>query len=129
MPRKPSSQPTEVEMLILNVIWQNGPSTVTQIHDALKDQRQTRHSTTLKMVQVMTEKGLLVKDDSRRPQVFSTAMTQEQAQTDLVGDLLQRAFGGAVDKLVMRALESRDVSAEELAQIEELLRKHERSKS
>lgn len=129
MPRKPSTQPTEVELQILNVLWEHGAASVGRIHDALKAQRDTGYSTTLKMVQVMTAKGLLLKDESARPQLFRPAMSQGEAQTGLVDDLLQRAFGGSVDKLVMRALETRKVSKGELDQIKELLRRHERRRS
>ncbi len=125
MPRKPSGQPTEVELLILNVLWDLGPTSVGQIHKALETQRQTGYSTTLKMVQVMTEKGLLVKDDSQRPQIFTPALSRSDAQAGLLDDLLQRAFGGAVDKLVMQALQAKKVSAGELKEIKKLLKDHE----
>ncbi len=125
MPRKRSKHPTEVELQILNVLWRRGPSSVGQIHDALKDERDTGRSTTLKMVQVMTDKGLLIKDASRHPQIYRPAMSQEQAQTGLVEDLIQRAFGGAASKLVLRALQSRRASRGELKQIEELLERIE----
>ena len=126
MPRKASSQPTEVELQILNVLWAQGPSSVSRIHEALKASRDTGLSTTLKMVQVMTEKGLVIKDDSCRPQIFRPAMSQEEAQTGLVDDLLQRAFGGSVDKLVLRALESKKVSESEINQIKKLIGQFER---
>ena len=126
MPRKASSQPTEVELQILNVLWAQGPSSVSRIHEALKASRDTGLSTTLKMVQVMTEKGLVIKDGSRRPQIFRPAMSQEDAQTGLVDDLLQRAFGGSVDKLVLRALESKKVSESEINQIKKLIGQFER---
>ena len=126
MPRRASSQPTEVELQILNVLWEMGPSSVSRIHEALKASRDTGLSTTLKMVQVMTEKGLVIKDDSCRPQIFRPAMSQEDAQTGLVDDLLQRAFGGSVDKLVLRALESKKVSESEINQIKKLIGQFER---
>jgi BlaI family transcriptional regulator, penicillinase repressor len=128
MARKASSQPTEVELEILNVFWQRGPSTVSQIHDVLKEHRETGLSTTLKMVQVMTEKGLLIKDDSQRPQIFSPAMSQSRAQAGLVDDLMQRAFGGAVDRLVMAALESKKVSQKDVRQIKKLIDEFERGR-
>ncbi len=125
MPRKASSQPTEVELQILNVLWQNGPLPVSDIHEALKETRSTGLSTTLKMVQVMTEKGLLLKDDTKRPQIFRPAMSQTRAQVGLVDDLLQRAFAGSVDKLVMTALESQHVSDTEIQQIKRLITQFE----
>lgn len=125
MPRKRSSKPTEVELQILGVLWARGPSTVREVHNALEDDRDTGYSTTLKMMQIMTEKGLLLKDDSQRPQVYRPAISQEQAQMQFVDDLIQRVFGGAAEKLVLRAINSRHVSPEDLEQIRKLLKKLE----
>ncbi len=125
MPRRPSSNPTEVELQILAVLWERGPSTVREVHTALEADRDTGYSTTLKMMQVMTEKGLLLKDDSQRPQVYRPALSQEQAQMQFVDDLIQRVFGGAADKLILRAINSHHVSPEDLEQIRKLLRKLE----
>jgi predicted transcriptional regulator len=126
MPRLPSSTPTEVELQILGTLWQIGPSTVRQVHDALQDQRATGYSTTLKMMQVMTEKGLLIKDDKQRPQVYRPAASEQQTQTHLVDDLIQRAFRGAADQLVLRAVRSKHLSKDEIAEIQKLLRRVER---
>jgi len=128
MARKASNHPTEVELEILNVLWNRGPSTVSQIHEVLRQYRETGLSTTLKMVQVMTEKGLLIKDDSQRPQIFRPAMSQTRAQAGLVDDLMQRAFGGAVDRLVMAALESKTVSRKAIEQIKKLIGEFERGR-
>lgn len=125
MARKPSSNLTEVELQILSVLWERGPCTVRQVHEALEDQRDTGFSTTLKMMQVMTAKGLLLKDDDQRPQVFRPAMSQEQAQTQFVDDLIQRVFGGAADKLILRAVSSKHVSHKDLEQIRKLIKKLE----
>ena len=125
MPRKRSSNPTEVELQILGVLWAREPSTVREVHIALEDDRDTGYSTTLKMMQIMTEKGLLLKDDNQRPQVYRPAMSQEQAQMQFVDDLIQRVFGGAADKLILRAINSRHVSPEDLEQIGKLLKKLE----
>jgi BlaI family penicillinase repressor len=126
MPRLPSSTPTEVELQILGTLWQIGPSTVRQVHDALQDQRATGYSTTLKMMQVMTEKGLLIKDDKQRPQVYRPAASEKQTQTHLVDDLIQRAFRGAADQLVLRAVRSKHLSKDEIAEIQQLLRRVEK---
>ena len=125
MARKPSPNLTDVELQILGVLWERGPSTVRQVHEALEDQRETGLSTTLKMMQVMTAKGLLLKDDDQRPQVFRPAVSQEQAQTQFVDHLIQRVFGGAADKLILRAANSRHVSRKDLAQIRKLLKRLE----
>ena len=119
MPRQPSSTPTEVELAILDVLWHHGPSTVRQIHDTL-DRPDKGLSTTLKMVQVMTDKGLLVRDDAVRPQVFRPAQSQEQTQTRILDDLIQRAFGGSAAKLVQRHFRPA-VAPQELAEIKRLI--------
>jgi len=125
MARRPSSNPTEVELQILRVLWERGPSSVREVHLALEDDRDTGYSTTLKMMQVMTDKGLLLKDDSRRPQVYRPTISQEQAQTQFVDDMIQRVFGGAADKLILRAVSSRHLSRQDLEQIRKLLKKLE----
>lgn len=122
MARKPSPHPTDVEFQILGVLWANGPSTVRQVHVALQGERDTGYSTTLKMMQVMTDKGLLLKDDSQRPQVYRPAISQDTAQTEFVDDMIQRVFGGAADKLILRAVRSRHVSRRDLSEIRKLLK-------
>ena len=126
MARKSSTQPTDVELAILRVLWQRGPSTVREVHEVLSGSRDTGYSTTLKMMQVMLEKGLLTRDDSVRPQVYRPAVTQERTQLQLVDDLVRRAFGGSAARMMMRALSSKRVSAEELSEIEALIRKAKR---
>lgn len=113
--------PTEVELGILNVLWERGPSTVRQVHNVLKEARGTGYSTTLKMMQVMTEKGLVRKDESQRPQVYRPARPEEQTQLQLVDDLIQRGFGGSAAKLVLRAVSAKRLSAAELAEVKRLL--------
>lgn len=130
MARKPSPQPTDVEIAILRVLWERGPSTVREVHLALQNSpdRDTGYSTTLKMMQVMLEKGLLKRDESKRPQVYTPSQPEEQTQRQMVGDLLHRVFGGSARKLVLRAVESERVSADELAEIQKLLKKLEGDK-
>jgi predicted transcriptional regulator len=112
-------------MQILTVLWERGPSTVREVHIALEGERDTGYSTTLKMMQVMTDKGLLIKDDSQRPQVYRPVLSQEEAQTRVVDDVVQRVFGGAAEKLILRAINSREISPNDVAQIQELLKKLE----
>jgi BlaI family penicillinase repressor len=128
MPRKRSPQPTDVELAILHVLWRLGPSTVREVYLALQSSRDTGYSTTLKMMQVMLEKGLLRRDDSQRPQVYTPSQPEEQTQRQMVNDLLQKVFGGSARKLVLRAVESERVSAQELAEIRKLLRQMEGEK-
>ena len=121
MPRYPSSRPTDVELQILGVLWQRGPSTVRQVHEALAARRDTGYSTTLKMIQVMREKGLVTRYESVRPQLYRAAESKTQTQLQMLDDLAQRAFGGSAKKLVMRMLSAQRVSAEELAEMQRLI--------
>jgi predicted transcriptional regulator len=131
MPRKPSTQPNEVELAILRVLWERGPGAVRDVHEALRDapgRRETGYTTTLKMMQVMCDKGLLRRDATRRPQVYRPAVPEEQTQRRVVDDLIRRLFGGSARKLVLRAVESQYVTPEELAEIRRLLDKREGGK-
>src|SRR4051812_24658134 len=129
MPRKSSETPTDVELAILRVLWNRGSSTVRDIHLALeeKEGRDTGISTTLKMVQVMMEKGLLRRDDTVRPQVYRPAMPQEQTQLKLLDYLIQKGFGGSAKRLVLSAVSAKRLSKDELAEIRKLLEKGTKS--
>ena len=119
---KPSApRPTDAELAILRVLWERGPSTVRQVHESLRPVRPTAYTTALKMLQIMTEKGLVRRDETDRTHIYEARLTQDQTQRQLVRDLLDRAFGGSASKLVMQALASRPASAEELTQIRELI--------
>lgn len=121
MPRLPSSQPTEVELQILRTLWQQGPSTARQIHNRLAEDRDTNYSTTVKMLSVMLEKGLVKRDETVRPQVFRPAATRHRTQQRMLKDLVHKAYDGSVGSLVLQALASRKSSPEELAEIRQLL--------
>lgn len=127
MKSKNLPKPTETELEILRVLWNQGPSTVRQVHRILNSERETEvgYSTTLKMFQVMTQKGLVERDETIRPQIYSTRVPQEQTQRQLVKDLLKRAFGNSARQLVMHALSAEEASDEELEQLERLLDKFE----
>jgi predicted transcriptional regulator len=115
------SRPTDAELAILRVLWSRGPSTVRQVHEALSRERETGYTTVLKFMQIMTDKGLVERDESERTHVYQARFTQEQTQQRLVNDLLEKAFGGSASQLVMRALAAKPASADELAQIRRLL--------
>ncbi|MDQ3801082.1 MAG: BlaI/MecI/CopY family transcriptional regulator [Acidobacteriota bacterium] len=123
-------RPTETELEILRILWKHGPSTVRQVHRILNGERETEvgYSTTLKMMQVMTQKGLVERDETERPQIYTTRVPQEQTQKQLVKDLLNRAFGGSLRQLVMQALSDKEASDTELEQLERLLDKFEEKK-
>lgn len=121
--------PTPAELAILSVLWQRGPSTVREIHDALKEERETGLNTTLKFVQLMTEKGLVIKDDSVRPQVFRPAQPRERTQMRLLDELIQRAFEGSASNLVLRAVSGKRISAKDLAEIKNLIERSRKEQS
>ena len=121
MARKKAPQPTDRELTILRILWDLGPSTVRQVNEAMNKDRATGYTTTLKLMQIMTEKGLLLRDESQRQHVYKPTFTEEKTQKQLVGDLLERAFSGSAEKLVMRALSAKKVSAKELARIRKML--------
>jgi len=121
MKGKLPSKPTEGELAILSILWDQGPSTVGQVQEALSKERETGYTTALKLLQIMTEKGLVARDESKRAHVYRAKFTEEQTQQQLVGDLLERAFGGSAARLVVQALSSRRASKKELGQIRSLL--------
>jgi predicted transcriptional regulator len=114
-------RPTDAELEILRVLWDRGPSTVRAVHDELIRSREIGYTTVLKLMQIMTEKELVARDESQRSHVYRARHKQGQTQRRLVADLLHRAYGGAAEKLVMQALQVKKVSAEELANIRKLL--------
>jgi predicted transcriptional regulator len=114
-------RPTDAELAILRVLWSRGPSTVRQVHEAISRDRETGYTTVLKLMQIMTEKGLVERDESERTHVYQARFTQEATQQRLVSDLLEKAFGGSASQLVMQALAAKPASADELAQIRRLL--------
>ena len=119
-------KPTDAELAILRVLWKRGPSTVREVADAMR--HQGAYTTVLKTLQIMTEKGLVRRDEAARTHVYEAAASEGQTQTQLVADLLSRAFDGSAATLVLRALEVKRSSAEELAEIRALLDAHRRNK-
>ena len=114
-------RPTDAELAILRVLWQLGPSTVRQVHDVLMRDRPTAYTTALKLLQIMTEKGLVRRDESDRTHIYQSRLTEEQTQRQLIRDLMDRAFGGSSSKLVMQALASKRASTDELTEIRRML--------
>jgi BlaI family transcriptional regulator, penicillinase repressor len=115
-------RPTDAELAILRVLWERGPSTVRQVHEVLVARvGHTAYTTALKLLQIMTEKGLVRRDDTDRTHVYTSRLSEEQTQRQLVRDLLDRAFGGSASKLVMQALNARRATPEELGEIRKLI--------
>lgn len=113
--------PTPAELAILNVLWAGGPATVRQIHESLERDTPVAYTTTLKLLQIMHAKGLVTRDESSRSHVYAAAVAEAQMQTGLVRDLMERAFGGKSSALLVRALEAKPASREELEEIRALL--------
>ena len=128
MARRASSRPTAGELEILQALWELGRSTVRQVNQALNETRTTGYTTTLKLMQIMLEKGLLRRDESQRPQVYAPAVSKDRTQRQLVGDLLERVFDGSARQFVLQVLSAKKASREEMAEIRRLLRKAEREK-
>jgi BlaI family transcriptional regulator, penicillinase repressor len=117
MNRTPAPRPTDAELAILRILWDRGPSTVRQVHDILGRDRQAAYTTALKLLQIMTEKGLVERDERDRTHIYRPRLSEETTQRQLVRDLVDRAFGGSSSKLVMQALATERASAEELRDI------------
>jgi BlaI family penicillinase repressor len=117
--------PTPGELEILRVLWRRGPCTVRDVQEELRAERGTGYTTVLKLLQIMMEKGLVAREETGRAHIYQANQSEDQAQKQMVGDLLDRLFGGAAQQLVMHALTSRRATSEELAEIRKLLDKLE----
>jgi predicted transcriptional regulator len=115
--------PTEFELTVLRVLWQRGPSTVRDVHEALGAKK--AYTTVLSIMQIMTEKGFIVPDKAQQAFVYSITAPAQQIQKQLVTDLVDRAFGGAAQELVMQVLASSTASREDLKKIRKLISKLE----
>ncbi len=121
MARKKTLGPTDRELAILGVLWDRGPSTVREVHEALQQDEETGYTTTLKLMQIMVDKGLLVREDGGRRHIYRPTVSEERTQKELIGDLLDRVFAGSAEKLVLRALSAKKVSSKELKRIRQML--------
>jgi predicted transcriptional regulator len=118
--RSQPPRPTDAELAILRVLWQRGPSTVREVLEALSP-RDVGYTTVLKLLQIMAGKRLVTRDDRERAHVYEAAVAQAETEGRLVADLLERAFGGSAERLMMRALSRRKTSPAEIARLRELL--------
>lgn len=121
MPRTPSRGPTERELSILQVLWVHGPSTVRDVYKIMQDTQGLAYNTVLTMLQVMTDKGLVTRNEARYPQHYAAVQTQETTQDAMTRDFIDRVFGGSALQLVQRALAATPASKDELAQLEALV--------
>ncbi|RKH62139.1 BlaI/MecI/CopY family transcriptional regulator [Corallococcus aberystwythensis] len=119
MSRAKLPRPTDAELAILRVLWDRGARTVREVHEALQDGG--GYTTVLKTMQIMTEKGLVTRDESQRAHVYSARLPRESTQQQLVTDLVDRVFGGSPARLALQALSTKKTSPEELAELRQLL--------
>jgi BlaI family transcriptional regulator, penicillinase repressor len=121
MKKPPLPRPTDSELAILRVLWRLGPATVRAVHAELSRVEETGYTTVLKLLQIMTEKGLVKRDESERSHVYEPVCSEQQVQRQLIGHLLDRAFGGSAQTLVLQALAAKKATPGELAEIRRLL--------
>ena len=124
MKKKQALRPTEAELEILQVLWEQGPATVRQVHEQLLKRRKaakTGYTTVLKLMQIMTEKQLVTRDESQRSHIYAARARQAQTQKALLKDLMRRAFSGSANQLVLQALQSQKISTVEIDEIRSLL--------
>ena len=117
---KSTVKPTEAELSLLNILWQMGPATVRQIHEAVSTTHKTGYTTVLKILQIMHEKSLVIRDETNRAHVYTAANSETFTQSSLIKDLISKAFGGSTSKLVMRAIDE-STCAEDINDIRQLL--------
>jgi BlaI family transcriptional regulator, penicillinase repressor len=127
--KKKNLRPTAAELDILRVLWQLGPATVRQVHEALNAEKPCGYTTVLKFMQIMTVKGLLIRDESQRSHLYQPRVPAESTQRLLVADLLERVCEGSAEKLMMHAFSAKKISHQELEQIRKLLENLERQES
>lgn len=119
MTKPTTPQPTPAELGILTILWRRGPGTVREVHEALAST--VGYTTVLKLLQIMTAKGLVTRKESGRTHIYAAAMTEESTQRRMVSDLVDRAFGGSALRLVVQALSTKPATPEEREEIKRLL--------
>lgn len=121
MGQQKTTKPTESELEILQVLWNKGTATVREVHEELASNKDVGYTTTLKLMQIMHEKGLVNRDDSSKTHVYQAAVSREKTQKHLVGKMIDNLFAGSPAQLVMQALGNHKASLDELDEIQELL--------
>ena len=126
--RQTPQKPTASELEILRVLWLRGPSTVREVHDALSEKKSLGYTTVLKLLQIMTAKGTVRRNETQRAHVYEACLPAEQTKRQIAGDMLQRVFEGSASQLMMHALAGGKASAEEITELRRLLDEYERSR-
>ena len=125
MSQEPPQKPTASELEILRVLWAQGPSTVREVYEALREQKSLGYTTVLKLLQIMTAKGTVRRDEEQRAHVYEACQPAEETKRQLVGDVLHRVFEGSASELMIHALEGRRTSKKELDELRRLLDEYE----
>ena len=126
MSKDAPQKPTASELEILRVLWARGPSTVREVHEALSEKKDLVYTTVLKLLQIMTAKGIVRRDEGQRAHVYEACQPATETKRQLVGDVLQRVFEGSASDLMIHALEGRRTSRRELEELRRLLDEYER---
>lgn len=121
MTNKPALKPTESELEILNILWSRGKATVREVHEELSEYKDSGYTTTLKLMQIMHEKGIVKRDDSSKTHVYQSNINKEKTQRQMVGKMVDALFGGSTSQLVMQALGNKAPNEKELEEIQRLL--------
>ncbi|OEK06961.1 BlaI/MecI/CopY family transcriptional regulator [Roseivirga misakiensis] len=119
------TKPTESELEILRILWAKGPSSVRAVNDIINESKDSGYTTTLKIMQIMVQKGLVDRDESSRTHIYRALIGQEKVQTAMLDKLMDTAFGGSASQLVLQALGRGDTSKQELEEIKALIKKLE----
>lgn len=125
MEQKDPPKPTSTELDILRVLWERGPSTVREVHEVLARSKAIGYTTVLKLLQIMTAKGTVIRNEDARAHVYEARQPAESTKRQLVGDLLQRAFSGSASELMLHALSGKKTSSEEIEEIRRMLDEYE----
>jgi predicted transcriptional regulator len=123
-----SPKPTDAELDILNILWNYGAATVRQVHEHLAQIKPSQYTTTLKLMQIMAEKGLLERDETDRSHIYHTCFPRERVQRQLAAHLMDRVFGGSARNLLQGALDARKTSKKELAELRQILEDYEKGR-
>jgi len=125
MSQETPRKPTASELEILRVLWARGPSTVREVYEALREQKSLGYTTVLKLLQIMTAKGTVRRNEEQRAHVYEACQPAEETKRQLVGDVLHRVFEGSASELMIHALEGRRTSKKELDELRRLLDEYE----
>ena len=122
--KKPAPKPTAAELDILRILWTRGPSTVREVHESLSDRKETGYTGTLKLLQIMTAKGMVRRDEAQRAHIYEAVRPAEHTKRQVVTDVLHRVFEGSASQLLMHALSGRKTSRNELDELRKILDSH-----